>query len=389
MRALPLVMASWSLAARGMSSKVAAPAAITLEAAKACACAMPAAVPRIVMGSKSSSRRALLEAMGCEAFEVRVADIDEAAIGDRSGDPSALVVAVATAKCDALLERHFEGAAAGGAVDDDVVLVTGDQVVTYEGAIREKPADLAEARAFASSYSGGACGTVGCVVVHDVLNARRYVEVHEARVDFGAFPPTLVYDILAADGDIVVQCAGGLMVEHPLLQPHVRGVVGGVDSLMGLSTPVLAKLLSDVVAHRAAQEAAHPLAHPDLGPVLGRPSVSLSGRWAVVGDVFDEAKYASKVLRRVQGVPVSPYGDHDAAKTFADVDGDVDVVNLVVSPKIGAKELEAVAKRGTKYCFLQPGADGPQVLLAARKLGLVVQQGCVLKDPFPPASAAP
>ena len=92
------------------------------------------------------------------------------------------------------------------------------------------------------------------------------------------------------------------MVEHPLLQPHVRGVVGGVDSLMGLSTPVLAKLLSDVVAHRAAQEAAHPLAHPDLGPVLGRPSVSLSGRWAVVGDVFDEAKYASKVLRRVQGV---------------------------------------------------------------------------------------
>ena len=55
---------------------------------------------------------------------------------------------------------------------------------------------------------------------------RRRVDVHEATVSFGDFPPTLVDDILASDdGPVVLQCAGGLMVEHPLLRPHVRGCV--------------------------------------------------------------------------------------------------------------------------------------------------------------------
>ena len=173
------------------------------------------------MGSKSASRRALLEAMGGAGFETRVADVDEDAIGDRAGDPRALVRAIAGAKCDALLERHFatEG-------DDDAVLVCGDQVVTFEGRVREKPADLDEARRFAQSYSGSACSTVGCVITHDILHGTRRVDVHEATVSFGEFPPTLVDDILASDdGPVVLQCAGGLMVEHPLLRPHVRGCV--------------------------------------------------------------------------------------------------------------------------------------------------------------------
>ena len=55
---------------------------------------------------------------------------------------------------------------------------------------------------------------------------RRRVDVHEATVAFGEFPPALVDDILASDdGPVVLQCAGGLMVEHPLLRPHVRGCV--------------------------------------------------------------------------------------------------------------------------------------------------------------------
>ena len=200
---------------------LAPPPELTLDAARKCAAQMPAATPRLIMGSKSASRRALLEAMGGAAFETRVADVDEDAIGDRGGDPRALVSAIAGAKCDALLERHFatEG-------DDDAVRVCGDQVVTFEGRVREKPADLDEARRFARSYSGSSCSTVGCVITHDILHGTRRVDVHEATVSFGEFPPTLVDDILASDdGPVVLQCAGGLMVEHPLLQPHVRGCV--------------------------------------------------------------------------------------------------------------------------------------------------------------------
>ena len=153
-----------ALSTRGASA-LAPPPEITLDAARKCAAPMPAATPRIIMGSKSASRRALLEAMGGAGFETRVADVDEDAIGDRAGDPGTLVRAIAAAKCDALLERHFatEG-------DDDAVLVCGDQVVTFEGRVREKPADLDEARRFAQSYSGSSCSTVGCVITHDILH---------------------------------------------------------------------------------------------------------------------------------------------------------------------------------------------------------------------------
>ena len=102
------------------ASALAPPPEITLDAARNCAVQMPAATPRLIMGSKSASRRALLEAMGGAGFETRVADVNEDAIGDRGGDPRALVREIAGAKCDALLERHFatEG-------DDDAVLVCG------------------------------------------------------------------------------------------------------------------------------------------------------------------------------------------------------------------------------------------------------------------------
>ena len=56
------------------ASALAPPPEITLDAARNCAAQMPAATPRIIMGSKSASRRALLEAMGGAAFETRVAD---------------------------------------------------------------------------------------------------------------------------------------------------------------------------------------------------------------------------------------------------------------------------------------------------------------------------
>ena len=113
------------------------------------------------------------------------------------------------------------------------------------------------------------CLVTAQVITHDVARNERRVAVHEATVNFSEFPDGLVDAILAADGEIVLACAGGLMVEHPLLQPHVARVDGGVDSLMGLSTPVLARQLEDVVAARAAAAEAHPLVYPDLGPVLG------------------------------------------------------------------------------------------------------------------------
>jgi septum formation protein len=218
-RALYVMASQIGLGARALS----APTAVTLDAAKTCACALPPRCPRLVLGSTSSSRRALLGAMGAPDAEVRDPAVDEYAIGDRDGDPAALVTAVASAKADALLDAHLDGH-----TDDDCVLVAGDQVVTYAGRIREKPRDAAEAKMFAESYSGASTTTVGCVVAHDVLTGRRVVDVHVASVDFGVFPDGLVDAMLASHGDVMVRCAGGLMVEHGVETNH--GISGSGTS---------------------------------------------------------------------------------------------------------------------------------------------------------------
>lgn len=40
-----------------------------------------------------------------------------------------------------------------------------------------------------------------------------------------------------------MHCAGGLMVEHELVSPYVMKIDGTMDSVMGLSKPLVLKLL--------------------------------------------------------------------------------------------------------------------------------------------------
>jgi len=211
---------------------------VSLESALQSVAKMPASTKEFVLGSSSSSRRQLLAATGA-SFEVMVPDIDEKAIGDRAnGDAETLVRAVATAKADALVGRIDR--------DDERVLLTGDQVVTYGGKIREKPADLQECRRFIRSYSSMPCATVGAICLHSLRTGNRVLGVHEASVLFDDIPDHVIDDLVHADGPTLLKCAGGLMVEHPIVAPYVRRVTGGVDSIMGLSTHLLLDLLTQL-----------------------------------------------------------------------------------------------------------------------------------------------
>jgi septum formation protein len=49
---------------------------------------------------------------------------------------------------------------------------------------------------------------------------------------------------LIAEGE-VFWCAGGLMVEHELVQPHVVRMEGSLDSVMGLDKRLLQRLLCE------------------------------------------------------------------------------------------------------------------------------------------------
>ena len=122
------------------------------------------------------------------------------------------------------------------------------------------------------------------------------------------------------------------------------------------------------------------------GPVLGVANLK---RWAVVGDVLNQAKPAFDVCARLEACGrtvyrVSPYAKAGECFSSLDaIDAPIDAVNLIISPKIGVGVLDAMVAKGIKYVFIQPGADGGDVLPRAAQLSLTVQQGCVLVTALP------
>ena len=64
--------------------------------------------------------------------------------------------------------------------------------------------------------------------------------------------PEATVDQLLAEGE-VYHCAGGLMVEHPLVAPHIERMEGEMDSIMGLRKATVEDLLEKAEAARGAR----------------------------------------------------------------------------------------------------------------------------------------
>ncbi|XP_059293214.1 uncharacterized protein LOC132046561 isoform X10 [Lycium ferocissimum] len=158
---------------------------------------------KIILGSSSMARRKILVDMGYE-FTLMTADIDEKSI--RKDNAEELVVALAEAK-----------------------------VAVYQGIIREKP----------SSYSGGQATVVGSVVVTNLTKGIRKGAWERSEVYFHDIPDEVI-DSLIEEG-IILNVAGGLMLEHPLTLPFVDTVIGTADSVMGLPRSLTEKLIQEAL----------------------------------------------------------------------------------------------------------------------------------------------
>src|SRR5262245_384463 len=192
----------------------------------------------IILGSQSQGRRELLSAMGYE-FAVMPARIDERVI--RADDPGALTLTLAHAKADALLPQIHEPA----------LLITSDQVVVWQGKIREKPAHAAEARAFLRGYAEGPAETVTAVVVTNTATGVRRQGVERATVWFRRIPEEVIAQVIA-QGDIFAH-AGGFSITEPLLNAYIERVEGTADSVIGLPTVLTRRLLRAAMASQATE----------------------------------------------------------------------------------------------------------------------------------------
>ena len=96
---------------------------------------------RLILGSQSPRRVALLEGLGFE-FEIRPSDADESHPDDV--DPASLPLILAKRKAEALSE---------GLAETDI-LITADTIVALEGRVLEKPGTIDRAKSFLRDLSG-------------------------------------------------------------------------------------------------------------------------------------------------------------------------------------------------------------------------------------------
>jgi septum formation protein len=66
-------------------------------------------------------------------------------------------------------------------------------------------------------------------------------EVDTTQVEIHPIPSEIT-EALIQEGKIFY-CAGGLMVEHPFVQPYIKSLQGGMDSVMGLSKQLTLQLM--------------------------------------------------------------------------------------------------------------------------------------------------
>ncbi|WFA09609.1 CoA-binding protein [Tissierella sp. Yu-01] len=101
--------------------------------------------------------------------------------------------------------------------------------------------------------------------------------------------------------------------------------------------------------------------------------------WAVVGVSAKKNKWGYKIFKILKDHNYETYG---ISPNYDDIEGDkiyhslkdlpkkVDVIDMVVSPKIAMNTLEEAKELGIEYIFFQPGTYDDEVIAKAEELGL-------------------
>ena len=106
---------------------------------------------------------------------------------------------------------------------------------------------------------------------------------------------------------------------------------------------------------------------------------------AIIGASSDRRKFGNKALRafRAQGFTVVPINPSEtivegerAYASVLDYPGAIDEASVYVPPNIGLAVMYQLKEKGVPVVWLNPGADGPDVVDRARALGLDTRVAC-------------
>lgn len=106
---------------------------------------------------------------------------------------------------------------------------------------------------------------------------------------------------------------------------------------------------------------------------------------AVIGASADRRKFGNKALRalRAQGctvIPINPRATQiegePAYASVLDYPGAIDEATFYVPPAVGVRIVDEIVRKGIPKLWLNPGADGTEVVARARALGLAPILAC-------------
>ncbi|UYQ64059.1 nucleoside triphosphate pyrophosphatase [Streptomyces peucetius] len=189
------------------------------------------AMTRLVLASASPARLNLLRQAGL-APEVIVSGVDEDAL--TAPTPADLALVLAEAKAAAVAARPD----AAGAL-----LIGCDSVLELDGEALGKPADAEEATARWKAMRGraGVLRTGHCVI--DTVTGRRASATASTTVRFGE-PSDAEVAAYVASGE-PLHVAGAFTLDGRSA-PFIDGIDGDAGNVIGLSLPLLRKLLAEL-----------------------------------------------------------------------------------------------------------------------------------------------
>ncbi|MGC0420569.1 nucleoside triphosphate pyrophosphatase [Embleya sp. AB8] len=184
----------------------------------------------LVLASASPARLKLLRDAGLDP-KVQVSGVDEDAL--TAASPRELALLLAEAKADAVAAE----------LTGDELVIGCDSVLELDGRALGKPADAAEALARWQAMRGraGVLLTGHCVI--DRASGRRVSEVAATTVRFGTPSDDEVAAYLATGEPLHV--AGAFTLDG-YAAPFVDGIDGDPGNVIGLSLPLLRRLLADL-----------------------------------------------------------------------------------------------------------------------------------------------
>ena len=106
---------------------------------------------------------------------------------------------------------------------------------------------------------------------------------------------------------------------------------------------------------------------------------------AVIGASNDRNKFGNKALRAFRNngykvIPINPVENEVEGETaygsVLDYEGTIDEATMYVNPRVGVKVLDDLSEKGIGKVWLNPGADGTNVIARAKELGLNTVRTC-------------